>query len=124
MNKIFNWKISLISIISFGIITFIINLNGNIFLTIIAAFKEISFRFVWAGFLARWVQKISEKHHGIHPYILGTVIPTLVIFVLTFILHYFTYTPHPINTVVINTILTFFSGIGTVFLFKNGLMKV
>ena len=124
MNKIFNWKISLLSVTSFGVITFVINLNGSLILTVLAALKEMIFRFLWGGFSGRLLQKISDKHKGINPYILGAVIPTVLVFVLTFVLHYFTLTPYPLRTVVINSILTFFSGIGTIVLFKNNLMKV
>jgi nicotinamide riboside transporter PnuC len=124
MNKLFNWKISLISIFSFGLITFIININGSILLTIFAALKEMIFRFFWGGFTGRLLQKISDKTTGIDSYTLGAVIPAVLVFILTFALHYFTYTPHPLKTVGVNTILTFISGIGTIFLFKRGLMRV
>src|SRR3989338_6945421 len=124
MNKIFNWKISLLSITSFGIITFIVNFNGYLLLAFLAALKEMIFRFFWGGFSGRLLQKISDKHKGINPYILGAVIPTVLVFILTFALHYFTLTPYPLKTVIINSIITFFSGIGTIILFKNNLMKV
>ena len=124
MNKIFNWKISLISITSFGLITFIININGIILLTIFAALKEMIFRFFWGGFTGRLLQKIGDKTTGINSYILGAFLPTIIAFILTFALHYFTFTPHPIKTVGVNTILTFISGIATMFLFKKGLMRV
>jgi len=124
MNKIFNWKISLLSVISFGIITFVINLNGPLILTVFAALKEMIFRFFWGGFSGRLMQKISDRNRGIKAYILGSITPMVLAFILTFTLHYFTYTPHPYNTAVINTLFTFVSGIGTTFLFKNNLMKV
>lgn len=124
MNKIFNWKISLISITSFGLITFIINIDGSIWLTIFAAFKEMLFRFFWGGFTGRLLQKIGDNTIKIKSYVLGAIIPTILAFVLTFILHYFTLTPNPITTVSVNTVLTFVSGIATMFLFKRGLMKV
>jgi len=124
MNKIFNWKISLISITSFGIITFIINLNGVILLTIFAALKEMLFRFFWGGFTGRLLQRIGNTTTGINSYIIAAFIPTILAFVLTFVLHYFTLTPHPMKTVGVNTVLTFISGIATMFLFKRGLMKV
>jgi len=124
MNKLFNWKISLISIISFGLITFIININGAIWLTIFAAFKEMLFRFFWGGFTGRLLQRIGDRTTGVASYTLAAIIPTILAFILTFALHYFTFTPHPIKTVGVNTILTFLSGVGTMFLFKKGLMRV
>ena len=124
MNKFFNWKISLISITSFGLITFFINLNGNLFLTIFAALKEMLFRFFWGGFTGRLTQTISDKYKGIKAYIVGTVPVAILAFVITFVLHYFTFTPYSLKTVGVNTILTIFSEIGTIFLFKRGLMKV
>ena len=124
MNKIFNWKISLISITSFGIITFFVNLDGNIILTIFAALKEMLFRFFWGGFAGRFTQSISDKYKGITAYIIGTLSITILAFIITFVLHYFTFTPNPLKTVGINTALTFLSEIGTIFLFKRGLMKV
>lgn len=124
MRRIFNWKISLLSIASFGIITFIINLNGSILLTIFAAFKEMVFRFFWGGFTGRLVQRISDNNKPVKAYVLGSIIPTLIALVITFVIHYFTLTPHPLKTVAINTVLTFFSEIGTIFLFRRGLMRV
>jgi hypothetical protein len=125
MNKLFNYKVASISIISFGIITFIINLNGSIILTIFAALKEMGFRFVFSGFTGRLLQKISDTYkEGARFYFAAGIIPTVIALIFTFILHYFTYTPHPIQTVGVNTVLTFVSGIGTAFLFKRGLFKV
>ena len=124
MNKIFNHKIAVISILSFGVITFIINLNGAIILTILAAFKEMIFRFIFSGFTGRLLQRMSEKYReGVRFYFAMGFIPTIIALIITFVLHYFTYTPHPIKTVLVNTILTFISGIGTAFLFKRGWMK-
>tara|TARA_Y100000034_G_C6885511_1_gene406542 strand:- start:1355 stop:1729 length:375 start_codon:yes stop_codon:yes gene_type:complete len=124
MNKIFNWKISLISITSFGIITFIINVNGAIWLTIFAALKEMLFRFFWGGFTGRLLQRIGDRTTGVTSYTLAAIIPTVLAFILTFVLHYFTLTPHPMKTVGVNTFLTLISGIATMFLFKRGLMRV
>ena len=124
MNRIFNWKVSLISITSFGLITFFININGAILLAIFAALKEMIFRFFWSGFTGRLLQKISDKTKGINSYILGAAIPTTLAFILTSVLHYFTFTPNPLQTVGVNTFLTLISGVGTMFLFKKGLMRV
>ena len=124
MNKVFNWKISLISIIGFGLITFIINLNGVILLTIFAALKEMLFRLFWGGFSGRLLQRIGDHTTGIKSYLIAAIIPTILVFTLTFVLHYFTLTPNPMKTVGVNTVLTFISGIATMFLFKRGLMRV
>jgi hypothetical protein len=124
MNKLFNWKISLLSITSFGIITFFVNLDSNIILTIFAALKEMIFRLFWGGFTGRFTQSISDKFKGVKAYIIGTLSITILAFIITFVLHYFTFTPNPLKTVGINTGLTFLSEIGTIFLFKQGLMKV
>jgi len=125
MNKLFNYKIAFISIVSFGIITFIINLNGAIILTILAAVKEMIFRFIFSGFTGRLLQGISDKYNeGIKFYLAAGVVPTFIAFALTLVLHYFTYTPHPIKTVGVNAVLTFISGIATAFLFKRELFKV
>src|SRR3989344_9234233 len=125
MNKLFNYKVASISIISFGLITFIINLNGAIILTIFAALKEMIFRFIFSGFTGRLLQWISDKYkEGVRFYFAAGIIPTLIALIITFVLHYFTYTPHPIKTVGINTVLTFISDVGTAFLFKRNLLKV
>ena len=100
------------------------NLNGNIILTIFAALKEMIFRFFWGGFAGRFTQSISDKYKGITAYIIGTLSITILAFIITFVLHYFTFTPNPLKTVGVNTALTFLSEIGTIFLFKRGLMKV
>jgi|SRR3989344_2410206 len=125
MNNLFNYKVALISVLGFGAITFIINLNGSIVLTALAAVKEMIFRFFWAGFMGRLLQWISEKYkEGIKFYLAAGIIPALIALVLTFIIHYFTYTPYPIRTVEVTTVLTFFSGMGTAFFFKRGWFKV
>lgn len=124
MNKIFNWKISLLSVTSFGIITFVVNVNGLLLFALLAAFKEMIFRFFWAGFLGRLMQSISDKYNGINPYVLSAVIPTILVFILTYAMHYFTFTPYPLRTVAINSVVTLFSGVGTMALFKKNLMKV
>jgi|SRR3989344_528596 len=124
MNKVFNWKISLISITSFGLITFVVNLNGSLLLTFLAAFKEMIFRFFWGGFVGRLLQRFSDEYKGVKAYVMAAVIPGIFSFIITYALHYFTYTPYPLKTVIVNTILTSLSGMGSIFLFRNNLMKV
>ena len=122
-DNVFNIKFAIVSAPLNGIIAGVVNSPHGTLEALTSGGTQATSSFISTGFTARLVQHFSPIDNSVYSYVLGSIIPAIATFVLSYGGHYLNDTPERLESCIAPTLISLSTSLATNYITRRGHLR-